>query len=84
MAQGPLCKPPGMQRPGARCGTLVGRSAGDAPDRTAEVNGLVLSPDFANDVSTTETSYQGVATPEVTLRGPLADARPDRAAQSLE
>ena len=57
------------------------RSAGDAPDRTVEVDGLLLSSDFANDVSTTETSYQGVATPEVTVRGPLAGARPNRAAQ---
>jgi hypothetical protein len=48
-----------------------GPSAGDAPDRTAELNALVVSPDFASDVSTTETIYQGVATREVTVRSPL-------------
>lgn len=72
---------PGCDGLWARCDTLAGLVPGDAPDRTAELNGLVLSLDFANDVSTAETIYQDVATREVTVRSPLAGARPNRAAQ---
>ena len=32
---------------------------------------MALSPGFANEVSTTETIYQGIATLEVTVRAPL-------------
>ncbi|MDP9983084.1 hypothetical protein J2W14_002486 [Pseudarthrobacter oxydans] len=61
-----------MQRPPALdAARLRAECRGEAIDRTAKLNGLVLSPDFANDVSTTETSYQGMATPELTVRSPL-------------
>jgi Flp pilus assembly protein TadG len=56
---------------GARYGTLADRNAADARERTAQLISVALSPDFANDVSTRETSYQGVATLEVTVRAPL-------------
>ena len=56
---------------GARYGTLADRTAADARDRAVQLISVALSPDFANDVSTSETSYQGVATLEVTVRAPL-------------
>lgn len=56
---------------GARYGTLADRSAADARDRTAQLISVALSPGFANEVSTTETIYQGIATLEVTVRAPL-------------
>ncbi|MDQ0854420.1 Flp pilus assembly protein TadG [Arthrobacter sp. V4I6] len=56
---------------GARYGTLADRSAADAGDRTAQLIGVALSPGFANEVSTTETIYQGIPTLEVTVRAPL-------------
>jgi Flp pilus assembly protein TadG len=56
---------------GARYGTLADRNATDARERTAQLISVALSPDFASDVSTTETCYQGVATLEVTVRAPL-------------
>ena len=56
---------------GARYGTLADRSAADARDRTAQLISVALNPDFAKDVSTSETSYQGVPTLEVTVRAPL-------------
>ena len=56
---------------GARYGTLADRSAADARERTAQLIRVALNPDFANDVSTSETSYQGVPTLEVTVRAPL-------------
>lgn len=56
---------------GARYGTLADRSAADARDRTAQLISVALSPSFANEVSTTETIYQGIATLEVTVRAPL-------------
>src|SRR3954452_7094947 len=51
---------------GARYGTLADRNAADARDRTAQLISVALNPDFAKDVSTSETSYQGVRTLEVT------------------
>ena len=56
---------------GARYGTLADRNAADARARTAQLISVALSPGFANEVSTTETIYQGVATLEVTVRAPL-------------
>jgi Flp pilus assembly protein TadG len=56
---------------GARYGALADRGPADARDRTAQLIRVALSPDFANDVSTSETSYQGVPTLEVTVRAPL-------------
>ncbi|MCU1512385.1 MAG: TadE family protein [Arthrobacter sp.] len=56
---------------GARYGTLADRSATDARDRTAQLISVALSPDFANEVSTSETVYLGVPTLEVTVRAPL-------------
>ena len=56
---------------GARYGTLADRSAADAKDRTAQLIGVALNPEFASDVTTGETTYQGVRTLEVTVRAPL-------------
>jgi Flp pilus assembly protein TadG len=56
---------------GARYGTLADRSAADARDRTAQLIGVALSPDFAGDVSTGEATYQGVPALVVTVRAPL-------------
>ena len=44
---------------GARYGTLADRSAADARDRTAQLIGVALNPDFANDVTTTEDHLPG-------------------------
>lgn len=56
---------------GARYGTLADRDAGDARERTTQLIGIALSPDFARDVSTAEASYAGIRTLEVTVRAPL-------------
>ncbi|MHA7220739.1 TadE/TadG family type IV pilus assembly protein [Arthrobacter sp. RHLT1-20] len=56
---------------GARYGTLADRGSADAKDRTAQLIGVALNPDFARDVTTSETSYQGIRTLEVTVRAPL-------------
>lgn len=56
---------------GARYGTLADRTAADARDRTAQLIGSALTPEFARDVSTAETSFAGVRTLEVTIRAPL-------------
>ncbi|MEQ4518507.1 TadE family protein [Pseudarthrobacter sp. B907] len=56
---------------GARYGTLADRTAVDARDRTTELIGVALTPEFARDVSTAETSYAGIRTLEVTIRAPL-------------
>lgn len=56
---------------GARYGTLADRSAADARDRSAQLIGMALNPEFARDVSTTETTYQGIRTLQVTVRAPL-------------
>jgi Flp pilus assembly protein TadG len=56
---------------GARYGTLADRGAGDARDRTAQLIGVALNPDFATDVTTGEATYQGIRTLEVTVRAPL-------------
>lgn len=47
---------------GARYGTLADRGAGDARERTAQLIGVALTPEFARDVSTGEASYGGIRT----------------------
>lgn len=56
---------------GARYGTLADRSAVDAKERTAQLIGVALNPEFAQDVTTSEATYQGIRTLEVTVRAPL-------------
>ena len=56
---------------GARYGTLADRGSADARDRTAELIGVALNRDFATDVTTSEATYQGIRTLEVTVRAPL-------------
>ena len=56
---------------GARYGTLADRNADDARDRAGELIGLALNADFAKDVTTSEVTYQGIRTVEVTVRAPL-------------
>ena len=56
---------------GARYGTLADRSAADARERTAQLIGVALNPEFAQDVTTGEATFQGVRTLEVTVRAPL-------------
>lgn len=56
---------------GARYGTLADRSAADARQRTTQLIGVALNPEFAKDVSTSETTFQGVRTLEVVVRAPL-------------
>ncbi|WP_354187519.1 TadE family protein [Arthrobacter sp. UYCu712] len=56
---------------GARYGTLADRDSGDARDRTAQLISVALNPEFAKDVTTSESTYQGVRTLEVTVRAPL-------------
>jgi Flp pilus assembly protein TadG len=56
---------------GARYGTLADRNPEDARARTAQLIGVALNPDFASAISTSEATYQGVRTLEVTVRAPL-------------
>lgn len=56
---------------GARYGTLADRSAVDARERTAQLIGVALNTEFAQDVTTSEATFQGVRTLEVTVRAPL-------------
>ncbi|MGO4491663.1 TadE family protein [Arthrobacter sp. 2YAF22_2] len=56
---------------GARYGTLADRGAADAKERTTQLIGVALTAEFARDVSTTETTYRGIRTLEVTVRAPL-------------
>lgn len=56
---------------GARYGTLADRGSTDARGRTAELIGVALNPDFARDVTTSEATFQGIRTLEVTVRAPL-------------
>jgi hypothetical protein len=56
---------------GARYGTLADRNPEDARARTAQLIGVALNPDFAAAISSSEASYQGVRTLEVTVRAPL-------------
>jgi hypothetical protein len=56
---------------GARYGTLADRNAGDARDRTVQLITAALNSEFAGDVATSESTYQGIHTLEVTVRAPL-------------
>ncbi|MDJ0351183.1 TadE family protein [Pseudarthrobacter sp. PH31-O2] len=56
---------------GARYGTLADRGSADARDRTVQLIGVALNQDFATDVTTSEATYQGIRTLEVTVRAPL-------------
>jgi Flp pilus assembly protein TadG len=56
---------------GARYGTLADRNSEDARARTAQLIGVALNPDFAGDVTTSESTYQGIRTLKVTVRAPL-------------
>ncbi|WP_284983698.1 TadE family protein [Arthrobacter sp. efr-133-TYG-118] len=56
---------------GARYGTLADRTPADARERTADLIGTALNADFARDISTSEASFQGIRTLEVTVRAPL-------------
>jgi TadE-like protein len=56
---------------GARYGTLADRSSGDAKERTVQLITAALNPEFARDVTTSESTYQGIRTLEVTVRAPL-------------
>jgi Flp pilus assembly protein TadG len=56
---------------GARYGTLADRNDGDARDRTVQLITTALNTDFARDVATSESTYQGIPTLEVTVRAPL-------------
>ena len=56
---------------GARYGTLADRSSGDARDRTVQLITAALNAEYARDVTTSESTYQGIRTLEVTVRAPL-------------
>ncbi|MDF9748897.1 Flp pilus assembly protein TadG [Arthrobacter sp. ES3-54] len=56
---------------GARYGTLADRNDGDARDRTVQLITAALNSEFARDVATSESTYQGIRTLEVTVRAPL-------------
>ncbi|BCW72042.1 hypothetical protein NicSoilB8_30860 [Arthrobacter sp. NicSoilB8] len=56
---------------GARYGTLADRGSGDARDRTVQLITAALNAEFAGDVTTSESTYQGIRTLEVTVRAPL-------------
>ncbi len=56
---------------GARYGTLADRSAGDAEERTRSLIQSALNSGFAEQVSTSEVTYQGLRTLEVTVRAPM-------------
>jgi hypothetical protein len=56
---------------GARYGTLADRNAADAEDRTRTLIQTALNAGFAEQVSTSEVTYQGLRTLEVTVRAPM-------------
>ena len=56
---------------GARYGTLADRNDGDAKERTVQLITAALNSEFAGDVATSESTYQGIRTLEVTVRAPL-------------
>jgi Flp pilus assembly protein TadG len=56
---------------GARYGTLADRGALDAEERAAMLIGTSLNADFAQDISTTEMTFQGLRTLEVTIKAPM-------------
>jgi Flp pilus assembly protein TadG len=56
---------------GARYGTLADRNDGDAKERTVQLITAALNADFARNVGTSESTFQGIRTLEVTVRAPL-------------
>lgn len=56
---------------GARYGTLADRGAADAEERTRSLIQSALNAGFAQQVSTSEVTYQGLRTLEVTVRAPM-------------
>ena len=56
---------------GARYGTLSDRVASDAEERAAMLIGTALNSDFAQDISTTEVTFRGLRTLEVTIKAPM-------------
>jgi hypothetical protein len=56
---------------GARYGTLADRSAADAEERTRGLIQSALNAGFAQHVSTSEVTYQGLRTLEVTVSAPM-------------
>ncbi len=56
---------------GARYGTLADRSAADAEERTRGLIQSALNAGFAQQVSTSEVTYQGLRTLEVTVSAPM-------------
>jgi hypothetical protein len=56
---------------GARYGTLADRSAADAEERAGVLVGMALNAEFAQDISTSEVTFQGLRTLEVTIKAPM-------------
>ena len=56
---------------GARYGTLADRNASDAAERTRSLIGTALNRSFAQEVTTGETTVEGMRVLEVTVRAPL-------------
>ena len=56
---------------GARYGTLADRVAADAQERTRSLIQTALNAGFAEHVSTSEVTYQGLRSLEVTVRAPM-------------
>ncbi|WP_426996315.1 TadE family protein [Pseudarthrobacter sp. N5] len=56
---------------GARYGTLADRTAEDGRGRAGELIGTALNSDFAQDISTSEVTFQGLRTLEVTIKAPM-------------
>lgn len=56
---------------GARYGTLADRNAADAEERTRNLIKTALNAGFAEHVSTSEVTYQGLRSLEVTVRSPM-------------
>ena len=56
---------------GARYGTLADRGPADAEERTRSLIGSALNAGFAEQVSTSEVTVQGLRTLEVTVRAPI-------------
>jgi hypothetical protein len=56
---------------GARYGTLADRGASDAAERAGDLIGTALNADFAQDITTSEVTFQGLRTLEVTIKAPM-------------
>jgi hypothetical protein len=56
---------------GARYGTLADRGAADAQERAGTLIKVALNAEFAQDISTSEVTFQGLRTLEVTIKAPM-------------